>query len=44
LQPKTIAEIKTELEKSPNSPLYVKDILKKKIQARYGGGYKNHPF
>ena len=31
-QPKTIAEIKTELEKSPNSPLYVKDILKKKFK------------
>jgi peptidyl-prolyl cis-trans isomerase D len=26
-----MAEIKTELEKSPNSPLYVKDILKKKF-------------
>jgi hypothetical protein len=31
-QPKTISEIKTELEKSPNSPLYVKDILKKKFK------------
>jgi hypothetical protein len=31
-QPKTMAEIKTELEKSPNSPLYVKDILKKKFK------------
>lgn len=31
-QPKTIAVIKTELEKSPNSPLYVKDILKKKFE------------
>ena len=31
-QPKTMAEIKTELEKSPNSPLYVKDILKKKFR------------
>ncbi|HEY4935799.1 MAG TPA: peptidylprolyl isomerase [Puia sp.] len=31
-QPKTMAEIKTEIEKSPNSPLYVKDILKKKFE------------
>ncbi len=31
-QPKTIAEIKTELEKASNSPLYVKDILKKKFR------------
>jgi hypothetical protein len=31
-QPKTISEIKTEIEKSPNSPLYVKDILKKKFK------------
>ena len=31
-QPKSIAEIKTELEKSPNSPLYVKDIMKKKFK------------
>ncbi len=31
-QPKSMAEIKTELEKSPNSPLYVKDILKKKFK------------
>ncbi|HCL84673.1 MAG TPA: hypothetical protein DIC22_11900, partial [Chitinophagaceae bacterium] len=31
-QPKTMAAIKTELEKSPNSPLYVKDILKKKFK------------
>jgi hypothetical protein len=31
-QPKTMAEIKTELEKSPNSPLYVKEILKKKFK------------
>src|SRR5580693_4901348 len=30
-QPKSIAEIKMELEKSPNSPLYVKDIMKKKF-------------
>jgi PPIC-type PPIASE domain len=30
-QLKSIAEIKTELEKSPNSPLYVKDIMKKKF-------------
>jgi hypothetical protein len=30
-QPKSIPEIKTELEKSPNSPLYVKDIMKKKF-------------
>jgi hypothetical protein len=30
-QPKSIAEIKTELEKSPNSPLYVKDVMKKKF-------------
>src|SRR5450432_4001248 len=27
-----MAEIRTELEKSPNSPLYVKDILKKKFK------------
>jgi len=31
-QPKTLAEIKTEIEKSPNSPLYVKDVLKKKFK------------
>ena len=30
-QSKSMAEIKTELEKSPNSPLYVKDIMKKKF-------------
>jgi peptidylprolyl isomerase/peptidyl-prolyl cis-trans isomerase D len=27
-----MADIKTEMEKSPNSPLYVKDILKKKFK------------
>jgi PPIC-type PPIASE domain len=31
-QQKTISVIKTELENSPNSPLYVKDILKKKFK------------
>ena len=31
-QPKSMAEIKMEIEKSPNSPLYVKDILKKKFK------------
>ena len=31
-QPKTMTEIKEVLEKSPNSPLYVKDILKKKFK------------
>jgi PPIC-type PPIASE domain len=31
-QAKTMAEIRTELEKSPNSPLYVKDIMKKKFK------------
>jgi|SRR5450631_277295 len=31
-QPKTMADIKMEIEKSPNSPLYVKDILKKKFR------------
>ncbi len=30
-QPKSITEVKSELEKSPNSPLYVKDVLKKKF-------------
>lgn len=30
-QSKSISEIKTELEKSPNSPLYVKDVMKKKF-------------
>lgn len=30
-QRKTIAQIKTELEQSPNPPLYVKDVLKKKF-------------
>ena len=30
-QQKTIAQIKTELEKSDNPPLYVKDVLKKKF-------------
>jgi len=30
-QKKTIAQIKTELEQSPNPPLYVKDVLKKKF-------------
>jgi len=31
-QSKTMAEVKAELEKSPNSPLYVKDIMKKKFK------------
>ena len=31
-QPKTMSEIKSEIEKSANSPLYVKDILKKKFK------------
>jgi PPIC-type PPIASE domain len=31
-QQKSIALIKTELENSPNSPLYVKDVLKKKFK------------
>ena len=31
-QKKTIAQIKTEIEKSTNSPLYVKDVLKKKFK------------
>ncbi len=31
-QNKSISEIKTELEKSPNSPLYVKDVMKKKFE------------
>lgn len=31
-QSRSISEMKTELEKSPNSPLYVKDILKKKFK------------
>jgi hypothetical protein len=31
-QPKTISEMKSEMEKSPNSPLYVKDIMKKKFR------------
>jgi PPIC-type PPIASE domain len=31
-QKMTLAQIKTELEKSPNPPLYVKDILKKKFK------------
>jgi len=31
-QPKTITDMKKEIEKSPNSPLYVKDILKKKFR------------
>jgi hypothetical protein len=31
-QPRTIAEMKLEIEKSPNSPLYVKDVLKKKFK------------
>lgn len=30
-QKKTIAQIKAELEQSPNPPLYVKDVLKKKF-------------
>jgi len=30
-QKKTIAQLKTELEKSTNPPLYVKDVLKKKF-------------
>jgi PPIC-type PPIASE domain len=30
-QQKTIAQIKKELEQSPNPPLYVKDVLKKKF-------------
>jgi hypothetical protein len=31
-QQKPMAEIKTEMEKSPNSPLYVKDVMKKKFK------------
>jgi hypothetical protein len=31
-QKKSIAQIKTELEQSPNPPLYVKDVLKKKFR------------
>jgi hypothetical protein len=31
-QPKSMADVKTEIEKSPNSPLYVKDVLKKKFK------------
>lgn len=31
-QTKTTAEIKAEIEKSENSPLYVKDVLKKKFK------------
>jgi parvulin-like peptidyl-prolyl isomerase len=31
-QAKSMTELKTELEKSPNSPLYVKDIMKKKFE------------
>jgi PPIC-type PPIASE domain len=31
-QSRTMVDIKTEMEKSPNSPLYVKDILKKKFK------------
>jgi hypothetical protein len=31
-QQKSISVIKTELENSPNSPLYVKDVLKKKFK------------
>lgn len=31
-QQKTIAQLKTEIEKSTNSPLYVKDVLKKKFK------------
>lgn len=31
-QPNNMAGIKSEIEKSPNSPLYVKDILKKKFK------------
>src|SRR5664279_2670264 len=31
-QPKTMADIKMDIEKSSNSPLYVKDVLKKKFK------------
>ena len=31
-QQMTVAQMKTEIEKSPNGPLYVKDILKKKFK------------
>ena len=31
-QNKSITDIKMEMEKSPNSPLYVKDVLKKKFE------------
>src|SRR5688572_16300079 len=31
-QKKTIAQIKLEIEKSTNPPLYVKDVLKKKFR------------
>jgi hypothetical protein len=31
-QSKSVADMKMEIEKSPNSPLYVKDVLKKKFK------------
>ena len=39
-----MAEIKTEMEKSPNSPLYVKDILKKKFKLDTGSSYAHQKF
>jgi hypothetical protein len=31
-QPKSMSQLKTDIEKSGNSPLYVKDVLKKKFK------------
>jgi hypothetical protein len=39
-QPNNMAGIKSEIEKSPNSPLYVKDILKKFDWIRSCYGYR----
>ncbi len=43
-QPKTMAEIKTEMEKSPNSPTLCKGYIEEKIQTGHGRCYTNHTF
>jgi len=43
-QKKTIAQIKKELEESPNPPLYVKDVLKKKFRFDTVAVMRTRPF
>jgi len=42
-QPPTLAQIKANMESSPNPLGYVKDVLKKKVQAGHGHHYQYHP-